>query len=638
MAYKFQLGKAKLSGSIETAQAITSQGGLTVNGDVDLDAGVINNAELQNSSVQFNGVTVALGATGSFGTDAVTEGSTNRYYLDSRARAAVSVTDVSGDGSLSYNSSTGVITYTGPSASEVRAHLSAGDGLSFAGGQFAVTSSIAGAGLAFAAGVLSVDTAEIAAGLSGSIRAAVADFVEGSDFVTFDDGTGTIGVDAAKFSGSFGAALASKSTTDLAEGANKYYTDARARAAVSAVDGGGDGSFSYDSSTGAFTYTGPSAAEARAHFSALTGAAYQNGNISYNSATGQVTLQPVEESWVRQRLGASDFVTYASATGIVGINGGTFTGSVRNAIGTPPSSGLSYDKTLGQFALSASIGGEALELASGILNVKFDNSSIESSGDALRVKASGITNAMLAGAIENAKLVNSSVTVTAGGALTGGGTVALGSSITLDVAVNGDALEVTGDQIVLKSTIAGARTFSGNVVMSGDLTVNGTTTYLNTTELLVKDALIEIASGSAFAAGQGIRLGTENSLQTVSGFADVGNALSSSLPLVAPAVKAASFYGNLVGSMQLGIEAKSANATIAKNITKATANITLTLPTSPAVGQEHRVKCFVADDSSPAVIVAAQVGATIEGVSQVVLESYGAAVSLVWDGTMWMVF
>jgi len=49
-------------------------------------------------------------------------------------RAHISVTDAGGDGSLSYNSTSGVITYTGPSATEVRAHLSAGEGIDFASG------------------------------------------------------------------------------------------------------------------------------------------------------------------------------------------------------------------------------------------------------------------------------------------------------------------------------------------------------------------------------------------------------------------------------------------------------------------------------------------------------------------------
>ena len=45
------------------------------------------------------------------------------------------------------------------------------------------------------------------------------------------------------------------------------------------------------------------------------------------------------------------------------------------------------------------------------LAVGVDDSSIEINSDALRVKASGVTNAMLAGSIANAKLANSSVTV-----------------------------------------------------------------------------------------------------------------------------------------------------------------------------------------------------------------------------------
>ena len=60
-------------------------------------------------------------------------------YADSDARGAVSVTDSGGDGSLAYNSSTGVITYTGPSASEVRAHFSACTGISISGGAISTT-------------------------------------------------------------------------------------------------------------------------------------------------------------------------------------------------------------------------------------------------------------------------------------------------------------------------------------------------------------------------------------------------------------------------------------------------------------------------------------------------------------------
>ena len=48
--------------------------------------------------------------------------------------------------------------------------------------------------------------------------------------------------------------------------------------------------------------------------------------------------------------------------------------------------------------------GDALEASSGVLAVAVDDSSIEINSDAIRVKASGITNAMLAGSIADSKL------------------------------------------------------------------------------------------------------------------------------------------------------------------------------------------------------------------------------------------
>ena len=78
-------------------------------------------------------------------------------------------------------------------------------------------------------------------------------------------------------------------------------------------------------------------------------------------------------------------------------------------------------------------GGEGDLGASITLAASVDDSSIEVSGGDLQVKASGITNAMLAGSIANAKLVNDSVTVTAGTGLKDGGEVDLGSSVTVNV-------------------------------------------------------------------------------------------------------------------------------------------------------------------------------------------------------------
>jgi cytoskeletal protein CcmA (bactofilin family) len=78
-------------------------------------------------------------------TDTVAEGSTNLYYTDARATAAaksaISVTDSGGDGSLTY--SAGAITYTGPSATETRAHFSGGTGVSITDGVVAIGQSVA---------------------------------------------------------------------------------------------------------------------------------------------------------------------------------------------------------------------------------------------------------------------------------------------------------------------------------------------------------------------------------------------------------------------------------------------------------------------------------------------------------------
>jgi len=60
-------------------------------------------------------------------------------FVDSvEARGLISVTDLGGDGSLAYNSSNGILTYTGPSAAEVRAHFSAGTGVTVSSGQISV--------------------------------------------------------------------------------------------------------------------------------------------------------------------------------------------------------------------------------------------------------------------------------------------------------------------------------------------------------------------------------------------------------------------------------------------------------------------------------------------------------------------
>ena len=84
-----------------------------------------------------SGITLTTNAS----TDTLTVTSSITQYANSDARGAISVTDSGGDGSLSYNNSTGVLTYTGPSAAEVRAHLSAGSGITLSSGAISIANS-----------------------------------------------------------------------------------------------------------------------------------------------------------------------------------------------------------------------------------------------------------------------------------------------------------------------------------------------------------------------------------------------------------------------------------------------------------------------------------------------------------------
>ena len=179
-------------------------------------------------------------------TDDVTEGS-NLYYTNTRARAAISVTDVSGDGSMSYDNTTGVITYTGPSASEVRAHLSAttASGITYDNttGAFALAtvpnsslqnSSITINGLTInLGGNNSVTTTEVTEGTN--LYYTQARF--NTAFSAKDTGGLAEGSNLYYTQARFDTALAASDTGDLAEGTNLYFTDTRARNALVAGTG-----------------------------------------------------------------------------------------------------------------------------------------------------------------------------------------------------------------------------------------------------------------------------------------------------------------------------------------------------------------------------------------------------------------
>jgi len=227
----------------------------------------------------------------------------------------------SASGDISYDNSTGVISFTND-AGDIEG-VTAGTGLSGGG----------------TSGTVTVNLDYTAAWAGDLIPSANATYDLGSSTAVWNDlylagstinlGGTTISVaDGQLQFGGSNVSVAGDATTNtttrslFSAGGDLSYnsatgiysfterTDAEVRGLVSATDAGGDGSFAYNSSTGAFTYTGPSASEVRAHFSAGTGIAISSGEIStddsaidIHSLSGYVANEHIDHSSVTLTAG-----------------------------------------------------------------------------------------------------------------------------------------------------------------------------------------------------------------------------------------------------------------------------------------------------------------------------------------------
>jgi len=288
--------------------------------------------------------------------------STNLYYTDARARASISVTDTGGDGSLSYDNITGVITYTGPSgsASEVRAYFSvaAGSGLTYDSGtgEFG-TNAIPNAQLANSSVTLGstlVNLGDTKTTLSGFTLIESAQYnvnglgiqFEGitpdgfetslvvedptaDQIITLPNATGTVALLeslSATNTGSGYGSLSYNDTTGVFD--FSVVTDANIRGSISVTDAGGDGSLSYNSGTGVITYTGPSASEVRAHFSVAVGS-----GLTYNSGTGEFGTSNIPNSQLQNSaitVGSSSAALGSTLTTIAGLTSVTSAALITN--------------------------------------------------------------------------------------------------------------------------------------------------------------------------------------------------------------------------------------------------------------------------------------------------------------------
>lgn len=208
--------------------------------------------------------------------DTVTEGATNLYFTNARARSAISSTT----GSAGYNSSTGVITIP-----ETTAHISEGSNLYY-------TDARARAALSAGTGISYNST-------TGVITSSITQYTDALARAAVSAGTG----------------ISYNSTTGVISSSITQYTDALARAAVSAGTG-----ISYNSTTGVIS------SSITQYTDALSRAAHSftAGSGAYNSTTGVITI-PTATSHITNDSG---YITSSALSSYMPLSGGTFTGNV----------------------------------------------------------------------------------------------------------------------------------------------------------------------------------------------------------------------------------------------------------------------------------------------------------------------
>ena len=294
-----------------------------------------------SSSVASGQITFALDAD----SDDISEGSSNLYFTNARARSSLSAETVSSpDGNLlQYNSSTGAFKVL---VSDVVGEFSAGTGLSYDGvGEFS----------------LDATTSDVAEGSNlyfTDARARAA--ISAGTGIAYNSSTGVVGVSlvAGTAIGISGATISfNGDSDDVSEGSsNLYYTDARSRSAISlGTAGAGDAQImTYNSSTGAM---GVLRSDIFAEFSGGTAIGFAAGVISFNGDSDDVSEGSSNQYFTNARARSAisaetvsspdgNLLQYNSSTGALKVLVSDVTGEFQ--AGT----GLSYDG-YGEFSLDA---------------------------------------------------------------------------------------------------------------------------------------------------------------------------------------------------------------------------------------------------------------------------------------------
>ena len=334
---------------------------------------------------------------------------TNLYYTDARSRAAVSVTDSGGLGSLAYNSSTGVITYTGPSNSDVRGTLSvaSGEGLTYdaSTGEFG-TNAIPNSQLANSG--VTIGSTSVSLGSTVTNFAGLGQLVMSNLYVGAIDAASTINIQS-------GQIIFEGSTADANE------------TILSAADAtGGDKALVLPNESGTLLSTGSSIANSNLANSTIT---FGSDAVALGSTVTGISLtniQAITKLQVGSQGGAGNIVLHADNSG--GFSRGiTFEGA---------SGGVDANETL--LAVTDPTADRTITLPDATGTVALLSTLSIASGSGLTYNSS--TGEFSTNAIPNSKLANSSITI-------GGTGVALGGSITTFSGLS----SVTADAVVTKT-------------------------------------------------------------------------------------------------------------------------------------------------------------------------------------------